>query len=207
MRITLLVSLVAFTCCAPGPDPALPEQPQPPVNSPGAVDTARYISTDEVFGKINLQEIKKVYASAVTSGVLGRKASHPFADPNNPQSFGTYFFSVDGRRPALRPYAIKATVSFIGEWKYDTKEERLLEIVVYASGILSESELDVGQSAASVIQRVGKPSWATDGCMFFAQGSSVLTVKMENDSVAAYKVGRYAVPADSVLFQTLCSEF
>lgn len=207
MRIVLLVSLVALTCCAPGSDPALPEQPKHLVNSPGVVDAAHYISTDEVFRRINLQEIKKAYASAVTSGVLGRKASHLFADPNNPQSFGAYFFSVDGQRPALSPYSLKATVSFVGEWKYDTKEERLLEIVVYAPEIVGESELGVGHSAASVIQLVGKPTRANDACMIFAQGRSVLAIKVENDSVAAYKVGTYAMPADSALFQILCSEF
>lgn len=206
MRI-LLALLSVLVGCKPSPSPLSHEHARSVEISSEEMALIQQVSIDEIFARISLKEIKETYASSVTSGVLGKNAARLFMDPVNTRSFGTYFFSIDGQRAALRPYAIKATVSFIGEWRYDSEDEQLQEIVVYAPKIMGWPELSVGDAAAGVVGRIGEPAWRTDTCIFFTQGGCILTIRVENDSVVAYKVGKYAVPADSVLYQTLCLGF
>ena len=206
MRTLLAVPFFIGLGCNPVVEQSQEEQVQVVKVSSPVSDIVQSASVDEIFDRIELQEIKKRYAASVTSGVLGQKASQVFQDSGSNQKLGAYFFSINDQKPTLRPYVLKATVSFTGEWKYDTSEEQLQELIVYAPNVIN-SVLDVGESVNVVIDRMGEPALQNESCMFFTQGRSVLTARVKNDSIAAYKIGKYSIDPDSILFSILCSHF
>ena len=204
MRLLLCPALLGIlVCCGRGPSSSLKENVSERT-SHELTNAEHPADIEGIFNRVSLNALKRIYASSATSGALSSKAAGVFLDSSKHQ-FGTYFFNIAERKAALRPYAIKATVSYIGKWQYDTANEQLHEVAVYAPGMMNWPELEIGDSVSIVVSRLGAPTWRTEYCASYAHGRSVLTIRLIDDRVAAYAVGQYAMATDSVLFGAVCA--
>lgn len=161
-----------------------------------------------LFASLNIDRIKRDYGRGSTSAVLNIKDALFDVPPDNAAFLGEYFF-VNNNPSANSPFIATAIItSNKNPLLFTDKNESLLEFSVYNSNIKVLKKLSVGQSLQSLFQEFGNPHAKVDSVIFYASHDNIiLSVKVFDNKVVAYKVGKYKQINRTDLFHRIINNF
>ncbi len=145
-----------------------------------------------ILNKLNFDILNRKYGNGATSSFISKKYSNIYYNQDTTGFYGLYYFINDDADVKLGYLSTVVVYAKKKPWKITDKEQKIIEITSLSSKIKLSTNISVGMSKQNVIDKFGTPLVERNNYIFYKDDSNaVLSVRIINDTVVAFKIGVY----------------